>query len=73
MAAKSLKPLNGSTEVKTRITYGVPALTAGPRLKPKHDLDLNEVDEMDEISGDEQLKSVWCRTCRAYEWHWIEV
>lgn len=37
----------------------------------KHKLDLSEIDELDEISGDEQLALVWCDTHRKYEWHWL--
>jgi len=36
-----------------------------------HDLDHSEIDERDEISGDEQLCLVWCRTHQRFEWHWI--
>jgi hypothetical protein len=37
-----------------------------------HDIDLSEgIDELDEISGDEQLSLVWCRTHETWEWHWI--
>lgn len=38
-----------------------------------HILDPSEVDEKDEISGDEQLMLVWCETCKKYEWHWMEI
>jgi hypothetical protein len=37
----------------------------------RHDLDCSEIDELDEISGDEQQALVWCRTHRRWEWHWI--
>lgn len=37
----------------------------------KHKLDLGEIDELDEISGDEQLSRVWCETHKTYEWHWL--
>jgi hypothetical protein len=36
-----------------------------------HDLDLTIVDELEEISGDEQLWLVWCDTHQKFEWHWI--
>lgn len=44
--------------------------------KAKHDLDesdIDEADELGEISGDdqEQLCSVWCRKHKKYEWHTI--
>jgi hypothetical protein len=37
----------------------------------KHELDYDEIDEVDEINGDEQLALVWCDTHGGYEWHWI--
>jgi hypothetical protein len=37
-----------------------------------HDVDPNDVDDLDEISGGEQLKLVWCETHKTYEWHWLE-
>jgi hypothetical protein len=37
-----------------------------------HDLDLGNIDELDEISGDEQLALIWCDIHQQYEWHWIE-
>jgi hypothetical protein len=37
----------------------------------KHDLDYGEIDDLDEISGDEQLALIWCSTHQTYEWHWI--
>ena len=36
-----------------------------------HDLDYSEIDELDEISGDEQLCFIWCNTHEEHEWHWI--
>ena len=38
----------------------------------KHDLDYDQIDELDEISGNEQLTHIWCRTHRKFEWHWID-
>jgi hypothetical protein len=38
---------------------------------PKHDLDLSEIDELDEIDGDQQLCLVWCDVHRCHEWHWL--
>lgn len=32
----------------------------------------SQVDQLDEISGDEQYALVWCETHRNWEWHWIE-
>lgn len=40
--------------------------------KITHRLDTSQVDQLDEISGDEQLALVWCETHRTWEWHWIE-
>jgi hypothetical protein len=37
-----------------------------------HELDYSEIDQEDEISGDEQLVLIWCNTHQDYEWHWIE-
>jgi hypothetical protein len=37
----------------------------------KHKLNTDEIDELDEISGDEQLSLVWCETHGTYEWHWL--
>jgi hypothetical protein len=36
------------------------------------DLDYDLIDGLDEISGDEQLALIWCRTHRRYEWHWVD-
>ena len=36
-----------------------------------HELDPTEIDELDEISGDEQLVNIWCNTCNKYEWRSI--
>ena len=38
----------------------------------KHDLDYDQIDELDEISGDQQLTHIWCRTHQKFEWHWID-
>ncbi|MBY3255563.1 MULTISPECIES: hypothetical protein [Rhizobium] len=40
--------------------------------KVVHLVDPSQVDQLDEISGDEQHALVWCETHRAWEWHWIE-
>lgn len=40
--------------------------------KTKHVLDPTQVDQLDEISGDEQLALVWCETHREWEWHWLD-
>lgn len=39
--------------------------------RTKHILDPSQVDQLDEISGDEQLALVWCETHRKWEWHWL--
>jgi hypothetical protein len=36
----------------------------------QHDLDYSEIDDLDEISGDEQLALTWCCTHKQWEWHW---
>jgi len=36
------------------------------------DFDYSDIDEYDEISGDEQLCSVWCKTHRKYEQTWVD-
>lgn len=81
--SKLLKSLEAEAEAKPHTTYGRRRLMAtrpiGGRknqmevLKDgkKHKLDLSEIDELDEISGDEQLALVWCDTHRKYEWHWL--
>jgi len=38
----------------------------------EHDIDPTDIDDLDEISGDEQQALVWCNTHERYEWHWIE-
>lgn len=40
--------------------------------KIKHEIDPSQVDELDEISGDEQSALVWCETHKTWEWHWID-
>lgn len=40
-------------------------------MREEHDLDTSEIDERDEIDGDEQLCLVWCDTHGNYEWHWL--
>ena len=37
-----------------------------------HDLDHGEIDELDEIDGDQQLALIWCITHQRFEWHWID-
>ncbi|AWM24957.1 hypothetical protein [Sinorhizobium fredii] len=37
-----------------------------------HRLDTTQVDQLDEISGDEQQALVWCETHRKWEWHWLD-
>lgn len=40
--------------------------------KIKHEVDPSQVDQLDEISGDEQQALVWCDTHKDWEWHWID-
>lgn len=42
-------------------------------MAEKHDLDHDQIDDRDEISGDEQLCLVWCNTHCAWEWHWLPI
>lgn len=35
----------------------------------EHDIDTTQIDEKDEISGDERLCLVWCNTHEKWEWH----
>jgi hypothetical protein len=43
-------------------------------MKPTHDIRLKfGIDELDEISGDEQLMLVWCATHETWEWHWLPI
>ncbi|WEX07385.1 hypothetical protein [Chelativorans sp. AA-79] len=42
----------------------------GKRIE--HEIDPDQVDELDEISGDEQLALVWCETHETWEWHWVD-
>lgn len=56
----------------------VPTLTDPPRsmkgpIVKQHDLDYAEIDDLDEISGDEQLALIWCNTHRKYEWQWVAI
>lgn len=37
----------------------------------EHDLELSEIDELDEISGDDQLCRIFCYTHKKHESHWI--
>lgn len=46
-------------------------MSAKIKRPQKHDIDPDDIDGLDEISGDEQYKLVWCRTCKKYEWHWL--
>lgn len=39
----------------------------------EHDLDTSQIDDRDEISGDEQQCLVWCDTHRKWEWHWLPI
>jgi hypothetical protein len=47
-------------------------MIGGQQKRGEHDLDYDHIDELDEISGDEQLVLIWCDNHRAWEWHWID-
>jgi hypothetical protein len=38
---------------------------------PKHKLDVDEIDDLDELGEREQLCLVWCETHQEHEWHWL--
>lgn len=42
-------------------------------MAEEHDLDTSQIDDKDEISGDEQLMLVWCDTHQRWEWHWLPI
>lgn len=48
------------------------ALKTTKGSSPRHDIDTSQIDDLDEISGDQQQALVWCRTHRKFEWHWID-
>lgn len=39
----------------------------------KHILDPADIDEYDEINGDEQCVSVWCKKCKKYEFRSLPI
>jgi hypothetical protein len=39
------------------------------KKEQRHELDYSDIDDYDEISGDEQLTFIWCNTHKQYEWH----
>jgi hypothetical protein len=41
------------------------------KKETKHDLDFSDIDDYDEISGEEQLTLIWCILHKQYEWHWL--
>jgi hypothetical protein len=41
--------------------------------KGEHDLDYDEIDELDEISGDYQYVYIWCDIHQTHEWHWVPI
>jgi hypothetical protein len=49
----------------------VSTITSRQKCKPYLDLDLG-ADDLDEISGDEQLALVWCKKHQTWEWHWCD-
>jgi hypothetical protein len=42
-----------------------------PAKATPHILDPSDIDEIDEVDGDERLVLIWCSAHRAYEWHWV--
>jgi hypothetical protein len=40
-------------------------------MAEEHDLNTSQIDDKDEISGDEQQCLVWCNTHQKWEWHWL--
>lgn len=40
-------------------------------MEKEHVLDYSDIDDYDEISGEEQLTLIWCNTHKQYEWHWL--
>jgi hypothetical protein len=42
-----------------------------PDPNEEHDLDYDDIDELDEIGAGEQLVLIWCDTHEVYEWHWV--
>ncbi|OGZ58842.1 MAG: hypothetical protein A2728_00195 [Candidatus Spechtbacteria bacterium RIFCSPHIGHO2_01_FULL_38_11] len=38
-----------------------------------HDLDFNNIDEKDEISGDDQLCLIMCHKHGVWEWQWLKI
>lgn len=41
--------------------------------KQKCRYDFDSIDEVDEVSGDEQLVSIYCFTHRKMEWRWVPI
>lgn len=50
----------------------ITAYTTKNGKRISHEVDPDQVDQLDEISGDEQLALVWCDTHREWEWHWVD-
>ena len=42
-----------------------------PDPNEEHELDYDDIDELDEIGAGEQLVLIWCDTHGDYEWHWV--
>jgi hypothetical protein len=42
-------------------------------MRRKHILDAQDIDEFDEINGDHQCVSIWCRTCKRYEFRSVHI
>jgi hypothetical protein len=40
----------------------------------EHQIDFSEgADDLDEISGDQQLALMWCNVHQIWEWHWVDI
>ncbi|MEO4000330.1 hypothetical protein [Mesorhizobium sp. CAU 1732] len=52
------------------MTITIETTKNGKRIR--HEVDPSQVDELADISGDEQLALVWCETHRDWEWHYID-
>jgi hypothetical protein len=42
-----------------------------PDPNEEHELDYDDIDELDELGAGEQLVSIWCHIHGDYEWHWV--
>jgi hypothetical protein len=56
---------------ETFMTHDIHEIKNGRKII--HRIDLSQVDQIDERSGDEQLALVWCENHRSFEWHWVDL